>query len=112
MEQNNQIDHHLIPVSLFFVFLLLLPVLLICPLVSRGADRDRFQLGTLSHSLNAKAVGYLELSDWPAVAPDQSVRNVEVAEQVRAWSASSPICGFDIIKLFISFFPLDLYPFL
>ncbi len=47
------------------------------------SDRDRFQLGTLSHSLNSQANGYLELSDWPAVAPDQSVRTVEVVEPVR-----------------------------
>ena len=46
------------------------------------SDRDRYQLGTLSHSLNLKASGYQELSDWPAVAPDQSVRNVEVIEPV------------------------------
>lgn len=50
-------------------------------------DRDRFQLGTLSHSLNTKATGYQELSDWPDVAPDQSVRNVEVIEPVR-----NPLC--------------------
>ncbi|KAM5328144.1 AP-3 complex subunit beta-1 [Glossophaga mutica] len=43
-------------------------------------DRDHFQLGTLSHILNTKATGYLELSDWPEVAPDPSVRNVEVIE--------------------------------
>ncbi|XP_041826100.1 AP-3 complex subunit beta-1 isoform X2 [Melanotaenia boesemani] len=49
-------------------------------------DRDRFQLGTLSHSLNTKAAGYQELSDWPAVAPDQSVRNVEVIEPVKEWA--------------------------
>ncbi|KAL2099800.1 hypothetical protein ACEWY4_004194 [Coilia grayii] len=49
-------------------------------LESAFKERDRFQLGTLSHTLNTKAVGYLQLSDWPAVAPDQSVRNVEVAE--------------------------------
>ncbi|XP_061149629.1 AP-3 complex subunit beta-1 [Syngnathus typhle] len=49
-------------------------------------DRDRFQLGTLSHSLNSKAAGYQELSDWPAVAPDQSVRNVEVLEPVNEWA--------------------------
>ncbi|KAF3849277.1 hypothetical protein F7725_015774 [Dissostichus mawsoni] len=49
-------------------------------LESSFKDRDRFQLGTLSHSLNTKAAGYQELSDWPAVAPDQSVRNVEVIE--------------------------------
>uniref|UniRef100_A0A671V2L4 AP-3 complex subunit beta n=1 Tax=Sparus aurata TaxID=8175 RepID=A0A671V2L4_SPAAU len=52
-------------------------------LESAFKDRDRFQLGTLSHSLNVKAAGYQELSDWPAVAPDQSVRNVEVIEPVR-----------------------------
>ncbi|KAF7643689.1 hypothetical protein LDENG_00235160, partial [Lucifuga dentata] len=52
-------------------------------LESAFKDRDRFQLGTLSHSLNTKATGYLELSDWPAVAPDQSVRNVEVIEPVK-----------------------------
>ncbi|KAK6316139.1 hypothetical protein J4Q44_G00136630 [Coregonus suidteri] len=46
-------------------------------------DRDRYQLGTLSHTINTKASGYLELSDWPAVAPDQSVRNVEVIEPVK-----------------------------
>uniref|UniRef100_A0A4W6D0Y6 AP complex subunit beta n=1 Tax=Lates calcarifer TaxID=8187 RepID=A0A4W6D0Y6_LATCA len=49
-------------------------------LESAFKDRDRYQLGTLSHSLNIKATGYQELSDWPAVAPDQSVRNVEVIE--------------------------------
>uniref|UniRef100_A0A671V622 AP-3 complex subunit beta n=1 Tax=Sparus aurata TaxID=8175 RepID=A0A671V622_SPAAU len=57
-------------------------------LESAFKDRDRFQLGTLSHSLNVKAAGYQELSDWPAVAPDQSVRNVEVIEPVRSGSES------------------------
>uniref|UniRef100_G3PT80 AP-3 complex subunit beta n=1 Tax=Gasterosteus aculeatus aculeatus TaxID=481459 RepID=G3PT80_GASAC len=56
-------------------------------LESAFKDRDRYQLGTLSHSLNSKASGYQELSDWPAVAPDQSVRNVEVVEPVR-WAPS------------------------
>ncbi|XP_073440245.1 AP-3 complex subunit beta-1 [Dendrobates tinctorius] len=51
-------------------------------------DRDRFQLGTLSHTLNAKASGYLELSDWPEVAPDPSVRNVEVIEPATTWTTS------------------------
>uniref|UniRef100_A0AAX7TU68 AP-3 complex subunit beta n=1 Tax=Astatotilapia calliptera TaxID=8154 RepID=A0AAX7TU68_ASTCA len=49
-------------------------------LESAFKDRDRYQLGTLSHSLNLKATGYQELPDWPAVAPDQSVRNVEIVE--------------------------------
>ncbi|XP_012779860.2 AP-3 complex subunit beta-2 isoform X4 [Maylandia zebra] len=45
-------------------------------------DRDHFQLGSLSHLLNAKAGGYQELPDWPEAAPDPSVRNVEVKESV------------------------------
>uniref|UniRef100_A0A8B9KM08 AP-3 complex subunit beta n=1 Tax=Astyanax mexicanus TaxID=7994 RepID=A0A8B9KM08_ASTMX len=47
-------------------------------------DRDHFQLGSLSHLLNAKAGGYQELPDWPESAPDPSVRNVEVKDSVRA----------------------------
>ncbi|XP_048788502.1 AP-3 complex subunit beta-1 isoform X2 [Lagopus muta] len=50
-------------------------------------DRDHFQLGTLSHTLNSRATGYLELSDWPEVAPDPAVRNVEVAELSKEWTA-------------------------
>ncbi|XP_015133117.2 AP-3 complex subunit beta-1 isoform X1 [Gallus gallus] len=50
-------------------------------------DRDHFQLGTLSHTLNSRATGYLELSDWPEVAPDPAVRNVEVAESAKEWTA-------------------------
>ncbi|XP_047228959.1 AP-3 complex subunit beta-1 isoform X2 [Girardinichthys multiradiatus] len=57
-------------------------------LESAFKDRDRFQLGTLSHSLNIKATGYQELSDWPAVAPDPFVRNVEVIEPVQEWAPS------------------------
>ncbi|KAM6034484.1 AP-3 complex subunit beta-1 isoform 1-T1 [Chlamydotis macqueenii] len=49
-------------------------------------DRDHFQLGTLSHTLNSRATGYLELSDWPEVAPDSSVRNVDVAESAKEWT--------------------------
>ncbi|NWS07622.1 AP3B1 protein, partial [Motacilla alba] len=49
-------------------------------------DRDHFQLGTLSHTLNNRATGYLELSDWPEVAPDPSVRNVNVAESAKEWT--------------------------
>ncbi|XP_035499362.2 AP-3 complex subunit beta-2 isoform X13 [Scophthalmus maximus] len=45
-------------------------------------DRDHFQLGSLSHLLNAKAGGYQELPDWPEAAPDPSVRNVETEEVV------------------------------
>ncbi|XP_062468386.1 AP-3 complex subunit beta-1 isoform X2 [Pezoporus occidentalis] len=48
--------------------------------------RDHFQLGTLSHTLNSQATGYLELSDWPEVAPDPSVRNVEIVEPAKEWT--------------------------
>ncbi|CAM4734004.1 unnamed protein product [Leuciscus chuanchicus] len=48
-------------------------------------DRDHFQLGSLSHLLNAKAGGYQELPDWPESAPDPSVRNVEIPD----WSKCS-----------------------
>ena len=41
-------------------------------------DRDHFQLGTLSHVLNMRATGYQELPEWPEVAPDPTVRNVEL----------------------------------
>ncbi|KZS18176.1 AP-3 complex subunit beta [Daphnia magna] len=40
-------------------------------------DRDEFQLGSLSHYLNSRVVGYMDLPSFPAVAPDSSVRNVE-----------------------------------
>ncbi|XP_072038441.1 LOW QUALITY PROTEIN: AP-3 complex subunit beta-2-like [Amphiura filiformis] len=40
-------------------------------------DRDQFQLGSLSHMINAKTTGYLELPDFPDEAPDSSVRMVE-----------------------------------
>ncbi|XP_074089171.1 AP-3 complex subunit beta-2 isoform X1 [Macrotis lagotis] len=49
-------------------------------LESSFKDRDHFQLGSLSHLLNAKATGYQELPEWPEEAPDPSVRNVEVPE--------------------------------
>uniref|UniRef100_A0A7N6AA06 AP-3 complex subunit beta n=1 Tax=Anabas testudineus TaxID=64144 RepID=A0A7N6AA06_ANATE len=57
-------------------------------LESAFKDRDRYQLGTLSHSLNTKVGGYQELSDWPVVAPDPCVRNVEVVEPVKEWVPS------------------------
>ncbi|XP_041075024.1 AP-3 complex subunit beta-2-like isoform X5 [Polyodon spathula] len=52
-------------------------------------DRDHFQLGSLSHLLNAKATGYQELPAWPDMAPDPSVRNVEVKEAVPEWTKCS-----------------------
>ncbi|KAG8516388.1 AP-3 complex subunit beta-2, partial [Galemys pyrenaicus] len=58
-------------------------------LESSFKDRDHFQLGSLSHLLNAKATGYQELPDWPEEAPDPSVRNVEVSGAAW-WAAGRP----------------------
>ena len=48
------------------------------PLCLFFSDRDQYQLGTLSHIINARTTGYQQLPDWPEVAPDPTVRNVEV----------------------------------
>ncbi|CAO2613997.1 AP-3 complex subunit beta-2 [Lemmus lemmus] len=58
-------------------------------LESSFKDRDHFQLGSLSHLLNAKATGYQELPDWPEEAPDPSVRNVEVSSFGTEWTKCS-----------------------
>ena len=42
------------------------------------ADRSQYQLGSLSHMIDAKASGYQELPDFPDEQPDPTVRNVEV----------------------------------
>uniref|UniRef100_A0A4W3JN08 AP-3 complex subunit beta n=1 Tax=Callorhinchus milii TaxID=7868 RepID=A0A4W3JN08_CALMI len=55
-------------------------------------DRDRFQLSTLSHTLNTRANGYLELPDWPQTIPDPSVRNVEV----------QPVWDFTLVVTFVT----------
>ncbi|CAG5115388.1 unnamed protein product [Candidula unifasciata] len=47
-------------------------------LESNFSSRDSYQLGSLSHLLNMKATGYQDLPEWPSVAPDPSVRNVEL----------------------------------
>ncbi len=46
-------------------------------------DRSQWQLGSLTHAINAEASGYVPLPDFPAEAPDKSVRDVE-----DAWGAS------------------------
>lgn len=47
-------------------------------LESKFKDRDQYQLGSLTHYVNAKANGYHDLPEFPEVAPDPSVRNVEM----------------------------------
>ena len=66
----NALDIHLFCTSVSILWRKYLPIL--------STDHDHFQLGTLSHIINAPANGYQELCDWPEDAPDPSVRNVEV----------------------------------
>ncbi|XP_006812091.1 AP-3 complex subunit beta-2-like [Saccoglossus kowalevskii] len=47
-------------------------------LESQFKDRDQFQLGSLSHIINSKTIGYHELPEFPEEAPDPTVRNVEM----------------------------------
>uniref|UniRef100_A0A1L8DVV4 AP-3 complex subunit beta n=1 Tax=Nyssomyia neivai TaxID=330878 RepID=A0A1L8DVV4_9DIPT len=49
------------------------------PVMENGAHEGAtaLQLGSLSHYLKLKATGYRELPDFPEVAPDTSVRNVQ-----------------------------------
>ncbi len=44
-------------------------------------DSDQFEFGTLSHAINSRVSGYSDLPDFPAEAPDTTVRNVEVAQK-------------------------------
>jgi len=46
-------------------------------LESKYNGREAFQLGSMSHYLNMRVQGYQNLPDYPTVAPDNSVRNVE-----------------------------------
>ncbi|KAI2651566.1 AP-3 complex subunit beta-1 [Labeo rohita] len=62
--------------------------------VLQSAFKDTRMDGWMDSGLAQRmrsASGYLELSDWPAVAPDQSVRNVEVVEPVK--EAGAPALG-------------------
>lgn len=47
-------------------------------LESKYQGREQYQLGSLSHYLNIRASGYHDLPQFPKVAPDSSVRNVEI----------------------------------
>ena len=55
---------------------------------SQFATREEYQLGSLSHFINARAIGYQDLPEYPEVPPDPSVRVVEVAKPPpeSAWS--------------------------
>ena len=47
---------------------------------SKFATRDEYQLGSLSHFINARATGYQDLPEYPEVPPDPKVRVVEAAK--------------------------------
>lgn len=51
---------------------------------NRYVGRENFQLGTMSHYLNMRVNRYQDLPDFPAHAPDSSVRNVESPGDVKA----------------------------
>ncbi|KAL0271642.1 UNVERIFIED_CONTAM: hypothetical protein PYX00_008670 [Menopon gallinae] len=48
-------------------------------LESKYKGREQFQLGSLSHYIDSRSNGYHELPPFPEVAPDPSVRNVEIS---------------------------------
>lgn len=52
---------------------------------SKFMDRQSYQLGSMSHYLNARANGYQDLPDYPEVAPDASERNVEPPRAPNPW---------------------------
>ena len=51
---------------------------MICLAMVVSTARSCWQLGSLSHFINAEASGYIPLPDYPTEAPDPSVRDVEV----------------------------------
>ena len=44
--------------------------------------RARWQLGSLSHCINAEANGYIAIPDFPDEPPDPTVRNVKVCNHL------------------------------
>lgn len=60
---------------------------------SKFKNRHEYQLGSLSHFINAKATGYHDLPEFPSEAPDPSVRNVEPPKPVE-----NPVRKLDLKK--------------
>jgi AP-3 complex subunit beta len=56
------------------------------PSIASTSDRQRFMLGSLSHIVNHSTLGYQALPDFPAEAPDPSVRSPNEEK----WDLSSP----------------------
>jgi len=51
---------------------------------SKFANRQEYQLGSMSHFINAKANGYQDLPEFPSSPPDPTVRNVEPPKPVES----------------------------
>lgn len=60
-------------------------------LVSKHCGREQYQLGSLSHLLNIRANGYRDLPSFPAVAPDPTLRNIEVPIQEQNSRRAEPL---------------------
>ncbi|KAJ1562268.1 AP-3 complex subunit beta-1 [Cladochytrium tenue] len=60
------------------------------------SGRSRYLIGSLSHSLNVLARDYKPLPDWPAVAPDPSVRHVQ--EVPTNWSRDQAVVTTSVVK--------------
>lgn len=60
-------------------------------LESKHSGRDQYQLGSLSHLLNMRANGYHDLPSFPEVAPDPTVRNIELPVQEQQPRRAEPL---------------------
>ena len=52
---------------------------------SKFMNRQSYQLGSMSHYLNSSVSGYHDLPDFPEIAPDPEVRNVEPPRAPNPW---------------------------
>ncbi|XP_067931341.1 AP-3 complex subunit beta-2-like [Watersipora subatra] len=69
---------------------------------SKHKERDQYQLSSLSHTINNKAIGYNELPTWPTDPPPSDVRNVEVAKPSTSISTTKSGKGSEKEKAFYS----------
>jgi len=61
---------------------------------SKFANRDAYQLGSLSHFINSRATGYQDLPQFPTTAPDPGVRTVEVPKpEENPWKKEEKVKG-------------------
>lgn len=60
-------------------------------LESKHCGREKYQLGSLSHLLNMRATGYQDLPVFPEVAPDPTLRNIELPMQEQNTRRAEPL---------------------